>query len=120
MRKRNLAENADAKGAIAGAVTNELKKSAGIDLYRDDGNFSQAGYNKRLNELQPRIKYLMDSDAADKAFRLGDVARSAMRQPTGAAFNNSGSSVSAHITQRVGSGIASLAETGANMATGQT
>jgi hypothetical protein len=117
--QKNLAGSQDAKGAIAGSVTNELKKSAGIDLYRNDGNFSQSGYNTRLNELQPRIKYLMDNDAADKAFRLGDVARLAQRQPTGPAFNNSGTSVAAHIAQRVGSGVASLAETGANMATGK-
>ena len=117
--QKNLIDNQDAKGAIAGSVTNELKTAAGIDLYRDDGNFSQSGYNKRLNEMQPRIKYLMDSDAADKAFRLGDVARAVQRQPTGAAFNNSGTSVSAHVAKRVGSGIVSLAETGANMATGK-
>ena len=115
----NLADNPDAKGAIAGAVTNELKKAAGIDLYRNDGNFSQSGYNTRLNELQPRIKYLMDSDAADKAFRLGDVARDAMRQPTGYGFNNSGTSVTAKLAKRVGAGAINTVEHVANMATGK-
>jgi len=115
----NLAGNPDAQGAIAGSVTNELKKAAGIDLYRNDGNFSQSGYNTRLNELQPRIKYLMDPDAADKAFRLGDVARDAQRQPTGYGFNNSGTSVAAQVAKRVGAGALNAAEHVANMATGK-
>jgi hypothetical protein len=113
----NLADNPDAKGAIAGSVVNELKKAAGIDPYRNDGNFSQAGYNTRFNELQPRIKYLMDPDSADKAFRLGDVARITQRQPTGYSFNNSGTSVVSQVAKRVASGAAALAEHSANAAT---
>jgi hypothetical protein len=115
----NLAENADAKGAIAGSVLNELKKAAGIDLYRNDGNFSQAGYNTRLNELQPRIRYLMDGENADKAFRLGDVARDSMFQPTGFGFNNSATSVAAQVAKRVSSGVVNAAEHVGNIASGK-
>ena len=117
--QQNLANSPDAKSAISGSVMNDLKKAAGIDLYRNDGNFSQSGYNTRLNEFQPRIKYLMDRDAADKAFRLGDVARIAQRQPTGLAFNNSGTSVASQVAKRVGSASASIAEHAANTVTGK-
>lgn len=115
----NLGDNIDAKQAIAGSALNELKKSAGIDMYRDEGNFSQAGYNKRLNELQPRINYLLDSQTADKAFRLGNVARNALQQPTGPAFNNSGTSVASHVAKRIGSTAANVAEAGANAISGK-
>lgn len=116
---QNLSDSIDAKQAIAGSTLNELKRSAGIDMYRDDGNFSQAGYNNKLNELQPRIGYLLDQATADKAFRLGNVARNAMRQPVGPAFNNSGTSVTAQVAKRIGSGIVNTAESLGNMATGK-
>lgn len=70
------------------ATLDHLRKSAGIDPGYN-GNFSQAGYNKALQGLEPKLLSLLDAKTAETVRNLGDVARYTQVQPRGSFVNNS-------------------------------
>jgi hypothetical protein len=76
------------------ATLDHLRKSAGIDPGYN-GNFTQAGYNKALQQLEPKLLALLDPKSAETARTLGDVARYTQFQPKGSFVNNSNTFVSA-------------------------
>lgn len=82
-----------ARENIAAGSLNYLKSRAGI--VNDNGNFSQAGYNKALDQLRPKLDYLFDPVTAQQAQTLGNVARYTIQQPRGSYFNNSNTFVAA-------------------------
>lgn len=85
--KRNLANDPVAQQAIGAGVVDELKASAGI--VGDTGNFSQAGYNKALEGLRPKIPVIFDPQSGKQIEALGSVARYTMAQPRGSFVNTS-------------------------------
>jgi hypothetical protein len=85
----NLAEDSAAKKTIAAGVIDHLKSSAGIDLRTNTGNFSQAGYNKALTNISPKLGLILDAESARNAQTLGNVARYQQFQPRGSYVNNS-------------------------------
>lgn len=89
--KDYLADNVDAQQSIAAGALNYLKAKSGI--VNDSGNFSQAGYNKALEALKPKLDYLFDPVTAQQAQTLGKVANYVQQQPRGSYFNNSGTAV---------------------------
>jgi hypothetical protein len=74
------------------ATLDHLRQSAGIDA-SFNGNFTQAGYNKALRALEPKLGSLLDPELAEHVQNLGDVARYTQLQPEGHYVNNSNTSV---------------------------
>jgi hypothetical protein len=70
------------------ATLDHLRQAAGIDGSYN-GNFSQAGFNKALRALEPKIGSLLDPQLAEHVQNLGDVARYSQLQPEGHFVNNS-------------------------------
>ncbi len=78
---------------IKGGVVDYLKKSAGI--VNDNGNFSQAGYNKALEVIKPKLGVIFNKDEAHVLETVGNVARYTQMQPRGSFVNNSNTDVAA-------------------------
>lgn len=85
--KDNLAGDEVAQQTISHGAINYLKSRAGI--VNDEGNFSQAGYNKALESLRPKLDMLVDQKTASNLDKLGKTARLTQQQPTGSYVNNS-------------------------------
>lgn len=83
-----------AKQTVKVATLDHLRKAAGID-HDFNGNFTQAGYNKALQQLNPKLQSLLDTKTAEKVSTLGDVARYTQFQPRGSFVNNSNTFVAA-------------------------
>lgn len=84
----NLSENPVAVQTMGVAALDHLRDAAGIDPM-GKGNFSQAGYNKYLNAMQPKLSSLVDPKTAEHLQSLGNVAHYTQAQPKGAYVNNS-------------------------------
>lgn len=91
------------------APFNYLKQKAGIDPYRNEGNFSQHGYNRALAELMPKLDLLAGEDLAEQAQRLGRVAYDVKGEPAGSFPNRSNTFIAASAEAAKG-----LAERSAN------
>ena len=90
--KQNLSDDPTASQAIASGVVNHLKQRAGI--LDDQGNFSQAGYNKALENLRPKLDTIFEAEPKAQIENLGKVARYTQAQPRGSFVNNSNTAVS--------------------------
>lgn len=73
--RQKFAGNDEANETVTAVALNHLKQKAGIDMYTGAGNFSQAGYNKALAQIEPRSRELLGDDLAEKTRTLGNVAR---------------------------------------------
>lgn len=80
---------------IRAAPFNYMKQKAGIDPYRNQGDFSQAGYNKALTELTPKLDIIVGEDMAEQAKRLGRVAYNVKAAPAGSFPNRSNTFIAA-------------------------
>lgn len=78
---------------MAAAGLNYLKSKSGIDMFTNEGTFSQAGYNRALAQLRPKMEDLVGERAAEQAQALGNVAYNIMVAPEGAFVNRSNSTV---------------------------
>jgi len=87
--RENLAADPVASETISAGALNYLKSKSGVNLFTNDGNFSQAGYNRALSELTPRLPDLVAPEVADQLQALGNVARYTQAQPRGSFVNNS-------------------------------
>lgn len=87
--RENLGGDPQAAETISAGVMNYLKSKAGVNLYTNEGNFSQAGFNRALSEVTPKIKTLVPETTAEKLQKLGNVARYTQVQPRGSYVNNS-------------------------------
>lgn len=108
--------NDEANQTITAVALNHLKQKAGIDMYTGSGNFSQAGYNKALAEIEPRSKELLGNDLAEKTRTLGNVARYTQEQTRGGFSNNSHTLVGA-LAKSAGAEVGSYAEHAVNTVT---
>ena len=84
----NLADNPTALQTMGVAALDHLRRSAGIDDM-GNGNFSQANFNKQLQQLGPRLPSLVNPETAGQLETLGNVARYTQSQPRGSFVNNS-------------------------------
>jgi hypothetical protein len=82
-----LGKGSEGHQAVSAAVVNYLKDKAGV--INDNGNFSQAGYNKALKQLDPRLLELVDGETAQQLRALGNVSRYTQAQPRGSYVNQS-------------------------------
>jgi hypothetical protein len=85
----NLASDDLAMETVRAAPFNYLKQKAGIDPYRNEGNFSQHGYNRALAELMPKLDVMVGEELAEGAQRLGRVAYDVKSEPAGSFPNRS-------------------------------
>ena len=72
--RQNLADNEVATQTMGVAALDHLRQSAGIDPM-GNGNFTQAGFNKALIALDPKLQSLVDPKTAEHLGTLGNVAR---------------------------------------------
>lgn len=89
----HLGEGSTAHQTMSAGVINYLKRQAGI--VDESGNFSQAGYNKALQKIQPKLRDIMPPKIANDVETLGRVARYTQEQPRGSFVNNSNTLVAA-------------------------
>lgn len=82
-----LGKGSEGHQAVSAAVVNWLKSKAGV--IDNNGNFSQAGYNKALQQLDPKLLELVDGQTAEQLKALGNVARYTQAQPRGSYVNQS-------------------------------
>lgn len=82
-----LGKGSEGHQAVSAAVVNWLKSKAGV--IDNNGNFSQAGYNKALQQLDPKLLELVDGQTAEQLRALGNVARYTQAQPRGSYVNQS-------------------------------
>lgn len=82
-----LGKGSEGHQAVSAAVVNWLKNKAGV--IDNNGNFSQAGYNKALQQLDPKLLELVDGETAQQLRALGNVARYTQAQPRGSYVNQS-------------------------------
>jgi len=94
--RENLANDPTANEVISAAALNYLKAKSGVNLYTNEGNFSQAGFNRALAEITPKLDRLVSPQAAEQIQTLGNVSRYVMAQPRGSFVNNSNTTVAAH------------------------
>ncbi len=104
---------------IAAAALNYVKSKSGVNLYTNEGNFTQAGFNRALADLRPRLRSLVSGDVADVLEQLGAVAQDLQRQRKGGAFNNSGtfSAAAREASKGYIEGVANTVVPGANLGT---
>lgn len=106
--RENLADDPVALQSIGVGAIYYLKQAAGV---RDGGNFSQAGYNKALGGLRPKLQIIFDPETRKYVETLGNVARYTQEQPRGSYVNNSNTLVGA-----LAEGTKTAAENAANVA----
>jgi hypothetical protein len=105
----NLSADELALETVRAAPFNYLKQKAGIDPYRNEGNFSQHGYNRALSELMPKMDLLAGEELTEQAQRLGRVAYDVKGEPAGSFANRSNTFIAASAEAAKG-----LAERSAN------
>lgn len=108
--------NDEANETMTAIALNHLKQKAGVDMYTGTGNFSQAGYNKALAEIEPRSRELLGNQLAEKTRTLGNVARYTQEQSRGGFANNSHTLVGA-LAKSAGAEAGSYAEQALNTVT---
>lgn len=109
--RETLSADPHAAETVAAGALNYVKSKSGVDLYTNEGNFSQAGYNRALAEIRPKLDLLVSPEVAEQVQTLGNVARYTQAQPRGSFVNNSNTFVAA-----AGEHLASAAEGMANVA----
>lgn len=110
--RTNLANDPLSGQTIAAGTVNYLKSRAG--LVGDTGNFSQAGYNKALRAVSPKLDQLFQPEHAQQLQTLGNVARYTQEQPRGSYVNNSNTFVAgaANLAKGTAEGAANVAAHG--------
>lgn len=100
---------------MAAGTINYLRDRAGI--VDNQGNFSQASYNKALKFLDDanKLPIIFDGETATGLRTLGNVARYTQAQPRGAFVNNSNTLVGA-LAERAGQLVGKGVEGGLNVA----
>lgn len=110
LMRENFGDNPTATQTMGVAALDHLRQSAGIDSM-GNGTFSQAGFNKHLQALSPKLGSLVDPKTVEELETLGNVARYTQAQPKGSFVNNSNTLVGA-----LAGHAANVAESGANVA----
>lgn len=111
--RENLGSDPLSFELMSAAALNYLKRKAGIDLYNNTGNFSQAAFNRALSQdVLPRARQLLPAETAEMIERLGNVARHTQVQPRGHFVNNS-NTFTAAMGQHVGNVLEGVANVSA-------
>lgn len=106
--RENLSADPAALQTIGSGALNYLKSKSGVNMFTNEGNFSQAGYNRALAEIMPKIQNLLPPKIAEQAQTLGNVARYTQAQPRGSFVNNSNTMVG-NAAKHIGSALEGIA-----------
>jgi len=108
----HLGADSDARQVMAAGVVNWLKSKSGI-LNDGSGTFSQKGFNKALDSIDPKILAIVGSEVDQQLKQLGRTARNIQERPAGSYVNESNTFV-AGLAEKAKTGI----EHGVNYAFG--
>lgn len=86
--RQNLAGNDTALQTMSVATMDDLRQAAGLNP-DGKGKFSQARFDKRLTQLEPKIQSLLPPDAVEHTRTLAKVARLIGEAPEGETINRS-------------------------------
>lgn len=92
--RENLSHDPTAVQTMGVAALDHLRNAAGISD-KWEGNFTQAGFNKAAQALNPKLQSLVAPKTAEQIDTLGNVARYTQFQPRGSFVNNSNTLVGA-------------------------
>jgi hypothetical protein len=76
-----------ARQTMAAGIVNWLKSKSGI--VNESGNFSQAGFNKALENIDPKILNIVGPEVNQQLKALGNTARLTQARPKGSYVNES-------------------------------
>ena len=82
-----LGADSQAREVMAAGIINWLKSKAGI--VNEQGNFSQAGFNKALQSIDPKILNIVGPQVNAQLKALGNTARLTQARPKGSFVNES-------------------------------
>ncbi|CAB4121199.1 hypothetical protein UFOVP154_46 [uncultured Caudovirales phage] len=92
--RKNLSGDDTALQTMSVSALDHLRQQSGIDSGYN-GNFSQAGFNKALEGLSPKMQALVPPKVAEQLSSVGNVARWQQQQKRGSYANNSHTFVAA-------------------------
>jgi hypothetical protein len=84
----HLGTDSQAREVMAAGIVNWLKSKSGI-LSNDTGTFSQKGFNKALDSIDPKILNIVGSEVNQQLKALGNTARNIQERPSGSFVNES-------------------------------
>jgi hypothetical protein len=108
----HLGADSQAREVMAAGIVNWLKSKSGISA-DGSGTFSQKGYNKALESIDPKILNIVGAEVNQQLKQLGRTARNIQERPVGSYVNESNTLVGA-MAEKAKSGI----ELGLNLAGG--
>lgn len=83
-----LGADSEARQVMAAGIINWLKNKAGI-LNDGSGTFSQKGFNKALESIDPKIMNIVGPEVDQQLKQLGRTARYVQERPAGSFVNES-------------------------------
>lgn len=92
LMREHLGDDALAAQTIAAGTLDQLRAQLKADP--ETGNFSQAGYNKALQAVSPKLDSLLDAQTAKQVQALGNTTKIIQTQPRGSYVNNSNTTTS--------------------------
>ena len=104
-----LGQDSLARETMAAGMVNWLKNKAGV--INENGNFSQAGYNKALAQVDPKLLAIVGPDVEKQLKTLGNVARYTQVRPKGSYVNES-NTFTAALGEKAKTGAENLANLG--------
>ena len=105
----HLGVDSQAREVMAAGIVNWLKSKSGISA-DGQGTFSQKGYNKALESIDPKILAIVGPEVNKQLKALGNTARNIQERPVGGFVNESNTLVGA-MAEKAASG----AELGLNL-----
>jgi hypothetical protein len=105
----HLGVDSQAREVMAAGIVNWLKSKSGISA-DGQGTFSQKGYNKALESIDPKILTIVGPEVNKQLKALGNTARNIQERPVGGFVNESNTLVGA-MAEKAASG----AELGLNL-----
>jgi hypothetical protein len=99
----HLGVDSQAREVMAAGIVNWLKSKAGISA-DGNGTFSQKGFNKALESIDPKILNIVGPEVNQQLKALGNTARNIQERPVGGYVNESNTLVGA-IAQKAAGGI---------------
>ena len=104
-----LGQDSVARETMAAGMVNWLKSKAGV--INENGNFSQAGYNKALAQVDPKLLAIVGPEVEKQLKTLGNVARYTQVRPKGSYVNES-NTFTAALGEKAKAGAENLANLG--------
>jgi hypothetical protein len=99
----HLGADSQAREVMAAGIVNWLKSKAGISA-DGQGAFSQKGFNKALESVDPKILAIVGPEVNQQLKALGNTARNIQERPVGGYVNESNTLVGA-MAEKAASGV---------------